>query len=105
VGPDALDIGDLMGGRVRLGAEIWMAAAGASLVEQDRAEPGGIEQVAMCMLGTTSWSSMQEDNRNSAGIAALFHVEPVAVSDAQHQRIEWTLWGTCFAHAAPLFAA
>ena len=74
IGSDPLDIGNLVGGRVRAGAEIGMTAPRAALIEKDRPEAARVEQVAMRMLGAAARPTMQEHSRYACSITTLFDI-------------------------------
>jgi hypothetical protein len=80
-----------------------MAASRPALIEKDRVKPPRVEQIAMRMLGAAARTTVEKQGRYTVPVTALFHIEPMAISDAQHHRIEWTLWVTRLAHGRCLF--
>jgi hypothetical protein len=86
---DALDVGDEVLGGIGVGRKIGVAAAGATLIEQDGVEALRIEQQTMAVLRSAARAAVQKDSGNSATRADFLHVKPMAVADSEHDRIEW----------------
>ena len=68
---------------VLLDAAQWLAAAAASLVEQDNAIVCRIEKTALAGIAAATGSAMQENYRLPVRIAALFVIYRVDGADLQ----------------------
>ncbi len=86
--PDELDVAHQMPGRVRLDRGVRARPPAAALVEQHDAEHARIEIAPHRRRAAPAGSAMQHNHRQTVGLAALLHIDPVAVADVENALIE-----------------
>ena len=85
---DPFDIADQMPGGVLQNRRVRARPPAAALVEQDHTVDGGIEVPAHGRAAASAGPTMEHDDRNPVGIAALLDIDPVPLSHVQHTLIE-----------------
>src|SRR5260221_12902989 len=83
-----LDIADQMAGGVVDGLAQRQRAAGATLIEDDDAIMGRIEEASMGRPRPPARSTMKEDHRRALRIAALLPIHLVPAVEIEHAAVE-----------------
>ena len=85
---DAFDIGDQMPGRVRPHTGMGPRPAASALIEQDDPPVLGVEIPPHRGAAAAARTAMKDHHRRPLGIAALLHIDMMAVAHVQHALVK-----------------